>query len=190
MISEKEKTDLKFFAIFIFLSAGLYFYGFYIPVFSLSVTVISLLFLYFLFIKQPGSGSISYEKPLLISLFLFGVIFLSMRFFNITGFPGEFIADERNEIVEAYRRISGDKSFFSYSKRFGASLLYTSTAVISIFMKISRENIDLLRLIPVFLSAAAAAAAFFLGKELKDKKTGIALFLFMPFQAGPFFSEE
>ncbi|HDQ26457.1 MAG TPA: hypothetical protein ENN43_06920 [bacterium] len=110
-----------------------------------------------------------------------------MRFVNLTGFPGEFIADERNEIVEVYHRLSGDKEFFSYSKRFGASLLYFSTAVISLFMLFIRENIDFLRLIPALLSAAAAVAAFFLGKELKDKKTGIAMFFICAASGWAFF---
>ncbi len=173
----RAENNSRLIIIFVFILSGMYVYGFNNSTVTFALAAASLFLTAHYFIKSETPEQENVTDIILKIMLFYSVAVFAVHFINITGFPGDYTADERNEIVEAYHRLQGEKGLFSYSKRFGASLLYTGTAVVMLFMAVFKENIDMLRLIPAGITACTAVIVYLTGNEIKDKKTGIA-FLF------------
>jgi hypothetical protein len=103
-----------------------------------------------------------------------------LRFFRVSSYPVDFVADEWNGITSAYFRLMGKTSFFNFNPRFGSSFPYVHIAAIMAFMALFKEHLDLLRLIPAFVSLATALSLYLLGRIMEGKKLGIIFaFLFL-----------
>lgn len=128
----------------------------------------------FLIYKYAGGQSAEKNTPGIYVFFgVFAVFFAAARFYRIFSYPADFIADEWNQILDAYYVLRGDKSLFDLGGRFGSSFIFLSEAVILLFLSVFRENIDSIRLIPAAAFVFTAAGMYFLGTEIKDKKTGL-----------------
>jgi len=173
----RTENNNRLFIMFVFILSGMYTYSFNNSAVTFILTAVSSALMAYYFIKSENPERENVTDVVIKTMLLYSFAVFAVHFVNITGFPGDFIADERNEIVEAYNRLQGEKGLFSYSKRFGASLLYTSTAAVMLFLAVFRENLDMLRFIPAGITGCTAVIVYLLGNEIKDKKTGIA-FLF------------
>ncbi|MBN2755489.1 MAG: hypothetical protein JXR81_11610 [Candidatus Goldbacteria bacterium] len=155
-------------------------YGFYnIPATIAAAAVI--LVIYNKYRDMPLFETQEKDYSSMYKFFIFAIAAaLAARFISITSMPYDFYTDELNELTEAYFRLTGQKELFGYSTRFGSSLLYFSLGVIMAVMAVIRENIDLLRFIPAVVSVLTAAALYFFGDSLKNKKLGVIMaFLFL-----------
>ncbi|PKL91505.1 MAG: hypothetical protein CVV21_07950 [Candidatus Goldiibacteriota bacterium HGW-Goldbacteria-1] len=155
-------------------------YGFYnIPATIAAAAVIIVIYIKYRDKPVFETGEKDYSR--MYKFFIFAIAAaLALRFISITSMPYDFYTDELNELTEAYFRLTGQKELFGYSTRFGSSLLYFSLGVIMAVMAVVKENIDLLRFIPAVVSVLTAAALYFFGDSLKNKKLGIVLaFLFL-----------
>lgn len=106
------------------------------------------------------------------------VLILAFRFYVIFSFPYEYSAEELSAIADTYARFTGFKGFFSFSGRQDAAIPLIPAFFYTSIMSISGHRIDVLRLVPVLLSAATAAGLFMLGRKLKNRELGI-IFLFL-----------
>ncbi|PKL91965.1 MAG: hypothetical protein CVV21_04270 [Candidatus Goldiibacteriota bacterium HGW-Goldbacteria-1] len=173
----RTENNNRLFIMFVFILSGMYIYSFNNSAATFILTAVSSALMAYYFIKSETPEEQNVADVMVRTMLFYSLAVFVVHFINITVYPGDFIADERNEIVEAYNRLQGEKGLFSYSKRFGASLLYTSTAVVMLFLAVFKENLDMLRLIPAGITGCTAVIVYLMGNEIKDKKTGIA-FLF------------
>ena len=91
-------------------------------------------------------------------LFLMIIMFFVLRLFRVLDYPAEFSIDELREIEDSVLRYLGVYGFFHYADYTGASgnLFFQITSLI---VPLVRENIELYRIIAVFINGLFIAGA-------------------------------
>lgn len=115
------------------------------------------------------------DKILIFILFI-SCLLLVFRFFRIFDFPYDYYSDEWTDIMDSYLKLNGEKGILSYNARSGAALPYLPELIYSLFLVLFKQHIELMRLVPYLLVILTSAELYHLGKIIKDKIFGIALF--------------
>ncbi len=120
-------------------------------------------------------GGVS-ERYLLIAILALGAI---IRFINLDGQPYGLWFDEADFGLKAMQILSGESSFpvFFTEIRVPAYFIY----LIALSFKIFGISISTLRFVSAFFGVATIAAAYFCGRELFNRKTGLLLAFFIAF---------
>ena len=124
-------------------------------------------------------GEVQPGEKIFRFLLMASIVFMAARFIRVFSLPLDFFGDEENVITDSWYFLKGGESFFSYDIRYSTSFPYLAKAVVVALLYLFKHNIFVLALIPPLVSALTAACFYWLGKELRDERTGIImLFLY------------